>query len=44
VTAVDAHLTQISVAPHFLYLGALLAAAIPLAPWAAAAAIRHSVG
>lgn len=43
VTAVDAHLTQISVAPHFLYLGAILAASVPLAPWAAAAAIRHSV-
>lgn len=43
VTAVDAHLTQITVGPHFLYLGAILAAAIPLAPWAAAAAIRHSV-
>ena len=44
VTAVDAHLTQISVQPHFLYLAALLAAAVPLCPWAAAAAIRHSVG
>ncbi|MBP5858068.1 heme exporter protein CcmB [Marivibrio halodurans] len=43
VTAVDAHLTQIATGPHFLYLGAILAAAIPLAPWAAAAAIRHSV-
>jgi heme exporter protein B len=43
VTAVEAHLTQISIAPHFLYLGAILAACVPLAPWAAAAAIRHSV-
>lgn len=44
VTAVEAHLTQIPVSAHFLYLGALLAAAAPLCPWAAAAAIRHSVG
>lgn len=41
-TAVDAHLAGLDVGAHFLYLGALLAAAIPLAPWAAAAAIRHA--
>lgn len=43
VTAVDAVLTSVSPQPHFLYLGAILAAAIPLAPLAAAAAVRHGV-
>ncbi len=42
-TAVEAHLAGLPVRAHMLYLGALLAAAVPLAPWAAAAAIRHGM-
>ncbi|NMM44946.1 heme exporter protein CcmB [Rhodospirillaceae bacterium KN72] len=43
VTAVDAVLTGFDARAHFLYLAAILAAAIPLAPLAAAAAVRHGV-
>ena len=43
VAAVDAAITDLSTKPHLLILGAMLAAALPLAPWAAAAALRHSL-
>ena len=43
VAAVDAALAGLPVRPHLLLLGALLLAALPLAPWAAAAAIRQAV-
>jgi len=43
VAAVDAAITDLSTRPHMLILGAMLAAALPLAPWAAAAALRHSL-
>lgn len=43
VTAVDAVLTSVPPKAHFLYLAAILMAAIPLAPLAAAAAVRHGV-
>jgi heme exporter protein B len=43
VAAVEAGITGLSARPHLLILGAMLAAALPLAPWAAAAALRHSL-
>ncbi|MTI08509.1 heme exporter protein CcmB [Curvivirga aplysinae] len=43
VTVIDAALNSFSIRPHLLILAALLAAAIPLAPWAAAAAVRQAV-
>lgn len=43
VAAVDAAITNLSVRPHMLILGAMLAAALPLAPWASAAALRHAL-
>ncbi len=43
VAAVDAAITGLSPRPHMLILGAMLAAALPLAPWAAGAALRHSL-
>lgn len=43
VAAVDAGITDLTTRPHLLILGAMLAAALPLAPWAAAAALRHSL-
>ena len=43
VAAVDAAITDLSTRPHMLILGAMLAAALPLAPWAAAAALRHGL-
>ncbi len=43
VGAVDATITGLTPRPHLLLLGAMLAAARPLAPWAAAAALRHSL-
>ncbi|MDH3230516.1 MAG: heme exporter protein CcmB [Alphaproteobacteria bacterium] len=43
VGAVDASITGLTPRPHLLLLGAVLAAALPLAPWAAAAALRHSL-
>lgn len=43
VGAVDAALAELPVRPHLLLLGALLLAALPLAPWASAAALRQVV-
>ncbi|MBM3571067.1 MAG: heme exporter protein CcmB [Alphaproteobacteria bacterium] len=43
VGAIDAALADLSSRPHFLLLGALLAAALPLCPWAAAAALRQAL-
>lgn len=43
VTAIDAATTGFTWQPHMLYIGAILAAALPLAPWAAAAAIRQAL-
>lgn len=43
VGAVDASITGLTPRPHLLILGAMLAAALPLSPWAAAAALRHSL-
>lgn len=40
VGAVDAAVAALPPRPHLLMLGALLLAALPLAPWAAAAALR----
>lgn len=42
VAAVDAATMGLSARPHLLFLGAILAAALPLAPWAAAAALRQA--
>jgi heme exporter protein B len=42
VAAVDAAAMGLSARPHLLLLGAILAAALPLAPWAAAAALRQA--
>jgi len=42
VAAVDAAIWGLSVKPHLLFLGAMLSAAIPLATWAAAAALRQA--
>ena len=42
VAAVDAAIGGLSVKPHLLFLGAMLAAAIPLATWAAGAALRQA--
>lgn len=43
VAAVEAHLSGLGARPHLLILGALLAAALPLAPFAAAAALRQAL-
>jgi len=43
VSAVDAVLTGQTPRPHLLLLGAILAAALPLAPWSAAAALRQAM-
>ncbi len=43
VAAVDAAIIALSPQTHLLILGAMLAATLPLAPWAAAAALRHSM-
>ena len=43
VGAVDAAIGGLTPRPHLLYLAAMLAAALPLAPWAAAAALRHGL-
>ncbi|MBT3305933.1 MAG: heme exporter protein CcmB, partial [Alphaproteobacteria bacterium] len=42
VGAMDAAIAGLPAKPHLLILAALLAAALPLAPWAGAAAIRQS--
>jgi heme exporter protein B len=41
--AIDAALHGLTPRPHLLLLGGLLAAALPLAPWAGAAALRQAV-
>ncbi len=43
VAAVDAAAQGLAVRPHLMILAALLIAAAVLAPWAAAAALRHAV-
>ena len=43
VAAVDAATMGLTAQPHLLFLGAILAAALPLAPLAAAAALRQAV-
>lgn len=43
VAAVDAAIGGLTPRPHLLILAAMLAAALPLAPWGAAAALRHSM-
>ncbi len=40
VAAIDAALASLAAKPHLSILGALLLAALPLAPWASAAALR----
>jgi heme exporter protein B len=42
VAAVDAAVLGMTPRPHLLFLGAILAAALPLAPWTAAAALRQA--
>jgi heme exporter protein B len=42
VAGVDAAVMGMSARPHLLFLAAILAAALPLAPWAAAAALRQA--
>ena len=43
VGAVDAAVYGLAARPHLMVLGAMLLAALPLCPWAAAAALRLSV-
>lgn len=43
ISAVDAVLAGVPSQPHLMLLGAMLLAALPLAPWAAAAALRQAV-
>jgi heme exporter protein B len=43
VGAIDAALAGLPAKPHLLILGALLLGALPLAPWASAAALRQAV-
>lgn len=43
VSAVEAAIVGLTVRPHLMILGGLLLAAIPLAPWAAAAALRQAL-
>ncbi|MSP88690.1 MAG: heme exporter protein CcmB [Alphaproteobacteria bacterium] len=43
VGAIDAALAGLSPRPHLLLQGALLLAALPLCPWAAAAALRQAM-
>ena len=43
VGAVDAAVAGLSVRPHLLILGGLLAGAVALCPWASAAALRQAV-
>lgn len=43
VGAIDAATLSLSVRPHLLILGAMLAGALPLAPWASAAALRQAL-
>lgn len=41
--AVEASVAGVSAEAHLLLLGGLLAGSLPLAPWAAAAALRHAL-
>ncbi len=41
--AIDASLAALPAKPHLLFLGALLLAALPLAPWASATALRQAL-
>ena len=43
VSAVDAALAGLSPRPHLLLMGAILLAALPLAPWVSAAALRQAL-
>ena len=43
VGAIDAAVYDLDVKPHLMVLGGLLLAALPLAPWASAAALRFSL-
>lgn len=43
VGAIDAAVQGLSAEPHLLILAAMLAACLPLAPWAAAAALRQAL-
>ena len=43
VAAIEADIAGLTARPHLLLLAALLAAALPLAPWAAAAALRQAL-
>ena len=43
VAAIEASLAGFGARPHLLLLSAFLAAALPLAPWAAAAALRQAL-
>jgi heme exporter protein B len=43
VSAIDAALMDLTVRPHLLLLGGFLAAALPLAAFAGAAALRQAV-
>ena len=43
VGAIDAAVADLAVRPHLLILGSLLAASLPLCPWAAAAALRQAL-
>lgn len=43
VAAVDAAVQGLSAKPHLLILGGLLLAALPLCPWASAAAVRQAI-
>jgi len=43
VAAVDAALAGLAAGPHLAILGALLLAAVPLCPWATAAALRQAL-
>ncbi|MHA1571328.1 MAG: heme exporter protein CcmB [Alphaproteobacteria bacterium] len=43
VGAIDAAVADLPVRPHLLILGSLLAASLPLCPWAAAAALRQAL-
>lgn len=43
VSAVDAAMNGFPIRPHLLIMAAMVTAALPLAPWAASAAIRHAM-
>ena len=43
VGAIDAAIADLPTRPYLLFLGAMLVGALPLAPWASAAAIRQAM-